>query len=123
MPNRFQELKDAYENACYDHVDPHLSKAIESLLDKWKSMADKLDEPDDEPDNTYAADMAHALKLFAEVEQASIDKDDERAHGKEDTLQTFALEAISRAASLDKAKAFAKLALKTGSLDFSRWCA
>lgn len=51
----------------------------------------------------------------------NIRSDDEAAHAEEDTLHKDVLQAIADRA--DNADALAEEALKTGDIDFARWCA
>lgn len=49
--------------------------------------------------------------------------DDEVAHGSEDELREAVLKAIANGLPADEAQALARIALQTGEIRFSRWCA
>lgn len=68
-------------------------------------------------------DVAAVRQWVAQIESAM--DDDERAHTMEDDLRERVLEAIANGEVTDihAAREMAQEALKTGDLDFARWCA
>lgn len=60
-------------------------------------------------------------KRVQEIREIADDDDDEAAHSKEDDLRNDVLLAISKGASNPEELAYA--VLKTGQIEFSRWCA
>lgn len=63
-----------------------------------------------------------ALAMLEDVKREAENGDDEMAHSAEDALTNHVLEGIASGKCPDPVK-YAKLALSTSELSFSRWCA
>jgi hypothetical protein len=59
--------------------------------------------------------------LLAEIEIESVRNDDETAHASEDAMRDLVLEAIANGAP--NAAELASEALRSNTIEFSRWCA